>query len=164
MMTVSNTSPIVNLAVIGQVELLQKLFQKIVIPQAVYHEIVVVGAGKPGAQEVETLGWFESREVHDRALVETLRKELDGGEAEAIALAVENKADLLLLDERSGREVAARYGIQQMGVLDIIIYGKKRGYLTQVRPLLDKLRAKAGFWISPSLYQYAVTTAGEYET
>ncbi len=163
MIVVSNTSPIVNLAVIGQTQLLYKLFRNIVIPEAVYEEIVVAGAGKPGAQEVATVTWIECKKVGNWELVRTLRKELDEGEAEAIALAVEKNADLLLLDERVGREVASRIGVKLIGVLDVIIYAKQRGYLARVKPLVDELMEKAGFWISPSLYRHALAAAGERE-
>jgi len=60
---VSNASPIINLAVIGQLLLLERLYGKIIIPEAVYHEIAVGGAGKAGATEVQTLEWIETRQV-----------------------------------------------------------------------------------------------------
>ena len=60
MIVVSNTSPIINLAAIGQLDLLKQLYENIIIPQAVYREITVVGAGQPGSMDVETLSWIES--------------------------------------------------------------------------------------------------------
>ncbi|MGH9941302.1 MAG: DUF3368 domain-containing protein [Pyrinomonadaceae bacterium] len=107
MIMVSDTSPLVNLAAIGRLSLLHQLYGKIVIPQAVYDEIVVAGVGLPGATEMPSLDWIEMRDVRDRKLVVAQTLELDLGEAEAIALAIEHKADLLLLDERRGRKVAA---------------------------------------------------------
>jgi predicted nucleic acid-binding protein len=163
MIIVSNTSPIVNLAAIGQLELLEKLFQKIIIPQAVYHEIAISGKGQPGAYEVENLGWIETKSVNNWSLVTALCRELDRGEAEAIALAIEEKADLLLLDERIGREVALRFDVQIIGLLGIIIHAKQQGYFPKVKLLIDELMNKAGFWISPVLYKYILTTAGENE-
>ena len=164
MIVVSDISPIINLAAVGQIQLLQKLFQKIVIPQAVYKEIAIVGSGLPGSKEVDVLSWIECVEVDNWPLVKMLRKELDEGEAEAIALAVVNNADLLLLDERIGREVASRLGIQFIGVLGIIIHAKQNGHLDKVKPLLDELIVKAGFWMSPSLYNYILTKAGEEDS
>ena len=72
MIVVSNTSPIVNLAAIGRLDLLEQLYGTVIIPQAVYREIVVLGAGQPGAMEVSTLVWIEARDVMDRALVTAL--------------------------------------------------------------------------------------------
>lgn len=127
MIVVSNTSPIINLAAIGQLDLLQQLYQKLTIPQAVYYEISIVGAGQPGATEVQRLNWIESRQVANRALVTALQTELDEGEAEAIALAIEIGANLLLLDERRGRAVAARLGLQFIGLLGLLIEAKHKG-------------------------------------
>lgn len=95
MIVVSNTSPIVNLAVVGHLDLLQQLYDRVMIPQAVYDEIVVAGTGQPGAVEVKTFAWIETGKVADRALVASLQLELDEGEAEAIALAAKLEADLL---------------------------------------------------------------------
>jgi len=161
MIVVSNTSPVINLSAIGQLELLEKLFQQIIIPTAVYQEIAVDGTGQPGAIEVCTLPWVKSNKVNNSTLVKALQGELDSGEAEAIALAIENKADLLLLDERIGREVALRFGLQFIGVLGILILAKEKGYLLRVKPVVNELIVKAGFWISPALYDYVLNTAGE---
>jgi len=87
---VSNTSPIINLAAIGQLNLLEQLYGRIVIPQGVYHEIVIVGAGQAGAAEVQTSAWIESRQVVSQGLVTSLLTNLDKGEAEAIALALDD--------------------------------------------------------------------------
>ncbi|MEN8218371.1 MAG: hypothetical protein ABFS56_18775 [Pseudomonadota bacterium] len=87
MIVVSNTSPLVNLANIKQLNLLKELYGQVIIPQAVYNEIVVAGAGQAGATEVET---FSS----NQQMVTTLQVDVDVGEAEAIVLAVELKPDL----------------------------------------------------------------------
>jgi predicted nucleic acid-binding protein len=158
---ISDTSPIINLAGIGQLNLLQQLYSKIVIPDAVYREISVVGTGQPGAIEVQTLSWIESRGVTNRALVTALQSELDEGEAEAIALAVELGADLLLLDERRGRFVAARLGLQFIGLLGVVIEAKAQGYIAAIKPILDDLIARAGFWIGEQLYTRVLQVAGE---
>jgi predicted nucleic acid-binding protein len=99
MTVVSHTSPIINLAAIGQLALLQPLYSRLIIPQAVYQEIAVTGAGEPGAREVQALNWITRYTVADHALVSALSVELDPGEAEAIACAVELKAERLLIDE-----------------------------------------------------------------
>jgi predicted nucleic acid-binding protein len=158
---ISNTLPLVNLAAVGRLELLLQLYGRVIIPQAVYHEIVVVGAGQPGATEVEAFDWIESRQVSDRALVASLQLEVDEGEAEAIALAVELDADLLLLDERRGRTVAFRLGLKFIGLLGVLIEAKHRGLVPTVRPILDDLIGKAGFWITRELYDRVLKVAGE---
>ncbi len=161
MIVVSNTSPLINLAASGQLDLLQRLYGTILIPQAVYHEIVVKGSGQAGATEVQTFWWFERYQVQDRALVKRLEQQLDAGEAEAIALAVEQKADLLLLDERRGRMIARQLGVAVTGLLGVLLVAKQRGYLAAVRPVLHDLMTKAGFWIAPELFVRVLESAGE---
>lgn len=78
--------------------------------------------------------------------------ELDEGEAEAIALAVELKADLLLLDERIARAVASRFGLNFIGLLGIITNAKQRGIIDRAKPIVDDLITRAGFWIERRLY------------
>lgn len=94
-------------------------------------------------------------------MVKALSKELDKGEAESIALAVESKADLLLLDEKIGRKVASRFSLNYVGLLGVIIMGKHKGIIDEVEPLLEKLVVEAGFWIDPELYNYVLMQARE---
>lgn len=90
-----------------------------------------------------------------------LELELDPGEAAAIALAIELKADLLLLDERRGRTVASRFGLRFVGLLGVLIEAKQQGYLGAVKPILDDLITRAGFWVSQPLYERVLQAAGE---
>lgn len=161
MIVISNTSPIINLATIGQLELLNKLYDKVIIPQAVYYEITVKGSGQAGADEIDKLKWIEVQEVPDKNLAEALRLELDEGEAEAIALSVGIGAELLLMDERRGRDIADRLGLKYIGILGAIIEAKNKNLITAVKPLLDDLISKSGFWISNNLYNRVLQIAGE---
>ncbi len=161
MIVVSNTSPIINLAAIGRLELLQQLYGTIAIPQAVYNEIAVRGSGQPGASEIQTSPWFERHHVRDAALVQRLKQHLDAGESEAIALAVEMQADQLLLDERRGRTIAKQQGVSVMGLLGVLLIAKRQGLLETIRPVLYDLRTVAGFWIDPELFTQVLESAGE---
>jgi predicted nucleic acid-binding protein len=122
---VGNTSPLTNLAAVGQLDLLRQLYGKVLIPQAVYGELTGSSGGQPGAIEMQPLEWIETRPGANRALVTALQMELDAGEAEAIVLAKELAADLLLLDERRGRAVVARLDLRFVGLLGVLIEAKK---------------------------------------
>lgn len=161
MIVVSNTSPVINLAVVNHLNLLQKLYSKVVIPQAVYDEIVIEGAGQAGAEEVEQSEWIEVRPVANRPLVKSLESDLDIGEAEAVVLAVELKADLLLIDERKGRAVANRLGVNYIGLLGVLVQAKHNGLIPAVRPVMDSLMTQAGFWVSNELYAHILQVTGE---
>lgn len=157
---VSNASPIINLAAIGQLDLLRVLYERVVVPQAVCREILA-GAEQPGAHEVQAFEGFATQSCHRRELIAALQVERDAGEAEAVALAVETEADLVLIDERRGRRAARRLGLRWVGLLGVLIEAKRTGHIATIRPLLDALRMDAGFWISESLYREVLEAAGE---
>lgn len=90
-----------------------------------------------------------------------MRLELDAGEAEAIACALEINADLLLLDERRARETAQRLGLKFIGILGVLTEAKRRQLIPRIRPVLDNLRHQAGFWVTDALYQRVLAVAGE---
>lgn len=160
MIVVSDTSPISNLAAIGQLHLLQQLYGTVVIPLAVYQEILNSGATDPATLAVQNLNWIQRRSLSNVALLQNLQANLDPGEAEAIALAVELKADRLIIDERRGRERASQAGIKVIGLLGILLAAKKQGFIPEMQPLLDDLIA-CGFWLRPQLYQEVLRLAGE---
>lgn len=158
MIVVSNTSPINNLASVNQLGLLQQLYENIIIPEAVYQELTTVPVS--GSQEVQTLSWFKKQNITNTKLVKNLNLELDRGEAEAITLALEINAELLLIDERLGRIVASRLGIEFTGVLGVLLEAKSKGLIAQVKPLLDQLRI-SGFWMREQLYNQVLNLANE---
>ena len=160
MNVVSNTSPITNLAAIGRLDLLRLLYGSVRIPAAVFAELTEQ-PNQPGGAEVQAFPWIATRPVGDRTLVTSLLGELDAGEAEAIALSIESKADLFLIDERLGRRVAARFGIRLTGLLGVLFEAKQHGYLASVKPVVDELIHVAAFRISDSLYRSVLRLAGE---
>lgn len=146
---VSDSSPIIFLTKIHQLQLLQLLFKKIYIPEKVYDEITTGGTGKfnpgiAGAKEVSSAGWIESRQVIDTAFVQSMQPNLDQGEAEAIVLAKEMGAELLVIDENQGRKKARQHNITITGTLGILSIAKERGHLDKVRPTVLKLIALQG--------------------
>ncbi len=161
MIVVSDTSPILSLAAIGHLGLLHQLYGEVCIPQAVYHEIAVVGARQPGSVEFEASDWIRTLQVYDRALVFSLGLEIDAGEAEAVALAVQLSAGLLLMDERRGRKVASRQGLRCIGVLGVLVEAKHAGLISAVKPIVDDLITKSGFWISRELHNRVLEAVGE---
>lgn len=161
MTVVSDTSPITNLAGIGQLDLLRQLYGSITIPQAVYNEMAGISRTVPGTIEVQTLPWIRSQSVADSTQVETLRAVLDQGEAEAIVLALELNAELLIIDERPGRAIARQYGIDITGVLGVLLEAKQQGIIVAVKPLMDQLINYVAFWVDRQLYETVLQSAGE---
>lgn len=164
MIVVSNTSPLTNLAAIGQFQLLSILYGNLKISEGVWSELNHSGKQYPGSREVAAATWISRHRVKNQTLVTALRRDLDQGEAESIALAVELKADLILLDEKEGRHIAQRFGLSMVGVVGILLEAHLRGDLTQLESHLDALRHQAGFYISQSLYKTALQRAQEHHS
>jgi uncharacterized protein len=164
MIVVCNTSPLTNLAAIGQFDLLRHLYTQLHIPQGVWDELNAAGKQWPGQDEVAAAHWIERHMVQNQSLVRALQRDLDRGEAECIALALEMNADLVLLDEQEGRHAAMRQGLRVVGVLGIFLAAKSHHLIQMVRPHLDALRQTTGFYISDSLYQYALDLATENDS
>ena len=160
---VSDTSPLTNLAAIGQFMLLHKLYGSLLIAEAVWDELKAAGQPWPGRNEVAAATWIQRHAPKNRLLAMALRQDLDRGESESIALALEMKADLILMDERDGRHKAMQLGLRPVGVVGILLTAKARGYLSNVRPLLDALRQQAGFYLDDALYRETLKFAGEAE-
>ena len=155
---VSNTGPLIALAQIGQFNLLQALFEQVVIPPAVRAEIQddVSRAALTAAE------WLVVLPPADPLAVQLLQEELDAGESEAIILAKELSADLLLVDERAAARKARALGLTIMGTLGVLLLGKKTGRLTTLKPHLEQLR-QTGFRMSTTLHAQVLLAAGESE-
>jgi predicted nucleic acid-binding protein len=110
---------------------------------------------------IDSLEWIEIRSTSDLKLVEKLALDLDAGESEAIALAIELKADFLIIDELIGRKIAESFGIKIVGLLGTLLRAKEKGFINSVSQTLDSLSENAGFHISPKLRRYVLDLAGE---
>jgi len=161
MIVVSNTSPITNLAAVGQLHLLQQLYNNIIIPSAVYQELTRLGDTIPGAMEVQTENWIQTQNITNLTLATYLQNQLHEGESEAIVLAIALNADWLLIDEELGRKVAAEYGLKFTGILGVLIEAKYKGLIAAVKPILDDLITIAEFWVSDRLYDRVLQAVGE---
>lgn len=161
MIVVSNTTPLIGLATIQRFDLLQHLFGKIYIPQAVYDEAVTAGREQGGAkEEVSTADWIETVPVKDQLAVDVLLDELDRGEAETIVLARELDADWILMDEKKGRRKVTELGLDKIGTVGILLKAKQVGLLPQIRPDVERLRAQ-GFSISQRVVDAVLRQANE---
>ncbi|MEO0374261.1 MAG: DUF3368 domain-containing protein [Cyanobacteria bacterium P01_A01_bin.17] len=162
---VSDTSPLSGLAIAGYLSLLQQLYGQVVIPVAVADELKRGGQDDPRINAALTPDWIAVQQPQDLALVAALQADhnLDRGESEAIALALELKADELLIDERLGRREASRLGLSITGLLGILLVAKRRGLVGAIRPIVDALINEAGFRVSSRLYAEVLAMAGENE-
>ena len=163
MRAVCNTSPISNLAVIGHLSLLRSQFSEIWIPPAV---LVELGAHPDNTvlaviQEAISEKWIRAAGARQSPLLSVLSPHLHRGEAEAIALAVDLKADVLIIDEQEGRQFAVQAGLSITGVLGVLLRAKKNGEILALKPEIQALRREARFFISSVLEARVLAAAGE---
>ena len=159
MKVVVNSSPLIFLVKIGKLDLLNKLFDEVIIPKAVYEEAVL--SGKPDKNEIiKNLSWIKVEEVKDKRLVKFLMNFIDYGESEVIAYAVENNIDLVILDDKDARKIAREFDLKVIGTSGILIVSKKKGYIDEVKPLLEKL-INNNFRVSEKLLKRILEEVGE---
>ena len=155
MIVVVNSSPLIALSKINRLGILKEQFGKIYISEAVYREVVIQGKGKAGSKEVQEASWIKKRKIKDVAAKSQLTTKFDlgSGEAETIVLGREMKADLVILDEEKGRNIARVSNFQVRGTLALLA----RDCYIRNKPdefpvIVEKLRRK-GFRISGLLYK-----------
>ena len=148
---VSNSSPLIHLAKIGHLDLLRYFFDKIVVSEVVYKECVIEGKGREDAKKIEKAEWIEVAKIMDEKLKRALMIVLDEGEAEAITLALEESADLILLDDYEARKIARNYRLNITGTIGVLIRARYSGEIDNLKEELEKLK-ETGFWLSEDLY------------
>ncbi len=163
MLVVSNTSPILNLAIVNLLDLLKEQFDRVLIPPAVRAELKLEDdlPGVERARAALDAGWITVSNVDNANLVRVLSLELDDGEAEAIALALQMGAQRILMDEREGRVKAKAMGLTPTGVLGILLRAKRDGKLQSVESVMNALKQEAGFYIEDHLRDEILKEAGE---
>jgi predicted nucleic acid-binding protein len=159
---VADAGPLIGMARIGHLSLLQSLYNVITISPRVFEELKI-SSDKPGAKaasEAINAGWIRVvtlKRPSDSAILGSL---IDAGEAESIQLALEQKARLLIIDDKKGRRAAKSRGAQVIGTEGILISAKKAGFLRKVSPILDEL-ASVGYRLSPALCNRIIELAEE---
>lgn len=162
MLAVSNTSPISNLASIERLDLLQRQFSEVRIPPAVAEELKNhPDRAASAAIAVALRQWIHVVTPQDTPLHRMLRRQVDAGEAEAIALAADLGAAIVVIDEQEGRMLAHHTGLSVTGTLGILLRAKRSGHIPLVRPEIQALRNRARFFLSGSLEVEVLTAAGE---
>ncbi len=124
--------------------MLRDLYAEIVVPPAVQGEL------SRNAIQLDR-SWIRVVAAQNQNEVAVLREQLDPGEAEAIVVAAELAADLLLVDEKRGRRIAIDRGLEVTGLLGVLAEAKARGLISRCQPVLDDMIRVAGFWIGDDL-------------
>ena len=154
-----NATPLIILCHIGQLDLLKKLYAKIIIPQAVYQE--VCAKHDSACQQVnDNLDWIQVCVVSHPAERKMYQAKLHAGEVEVMILAREMDADLLVIDDKAAKKTAKYLGFTVTGTLGVLLRAKRMGVVQEVRPLLQEIR-KNGFYVSATVANMVLTASGE---
>lgn len=162
MIVVADAGPLIALARVQRLALLQQLYGQVAIPSAVRDELRLTD-GRPGARALEQAlneGWLHVRILEDRTDQAMLDLLLDEGEVEAILLAEQVSCRFLLIDDRKGRAVARQRGLPVVGVAGVLLAAKSLQLVPEIRPVLLEL-AGIGYRLSQELIERVVELAGE---
>ncbi|MDP9371505.1 MAG: DUF3368 domain-containing protein [Chloroflexota bacterium] len=158
MRVVSDAGPIIHLSWIDHLDLLDALFEEVLLPPAVREEVLAAPTGALGLERIAAAlgqGWLRVHPLPIEATAE-LRLPMHGvlaqGEREAIVLAQTLRADLLLTDDGRARAVAEGRGLEVTGTLGILRAAREEGRLTAILPLVEELR-RHGQWLSAGLIE-----------
>ncbi len=156
---VVNATPLIALASVGHIVILRHLYNEVVIPPAVYSEVLAGGQYGIGVADIHDADWIKCVALSDSRRADVL-VDLDRGEAEVIALAQEIDADLVIIDERLARRYAKRSGLTLTGTLGVLLRAKSQGILPHITPLIHGLQAN-GIYLSDEIVAQVLKLADE---
>lgn len=162
MIIICDNSPLSGLLAINQLNLLKKIYGEITIPQAVFDEILFLTTNNIDISPILNAEWIKIKKVNFELFSHiNFPPKIHAGEKEAMLLALELKADWLLIDEHEGRKIAKNLEINIIGLLGILIKAKQENYILSLRGLLEELEEKSNFRLSESLKLKAFQLVGE---
>ena len=157
---VVDTGPLIFLAKLDRLSLLQQGADEVLIPSAVLDEVRVLRDEASRKIEAATQSWLQVQEISNRQALEMLLADLDAGEAEVIALARETEAERVIMDDLDARRFARRVGLSPVGTLGLLLAARLQGELPSIKSEIERLR-QFGFWASESLIQSVLEASGE---
>lgn len=149
-----NSTPLIILGKIGELEILKNLYGEIIIPRAVFEEVTVK------SDAIKTCSWIKIFEVQDKSNRKIYQSKLHDGEVEVMMLAKEISADLLIIDDNAAKKTAKFLGFIVTGTLGILLKAKTKKIISEIRPILEKMQDE-NFYISKEIIKLVLKTAGE---
>jgi predicted nucleic acid-binding protein len=159
MIIIADSSPLISLATIDKLELLEDYFDEVYVPMAVYKEVSAYD--KPFSQKLKIYLENKVLDVKNQYMVSVLNEKIDLGEAEAITLAFEKNADFIILDDLKARKTAIRNGLNVIGTLGLLLEAKKEGKISNLKELI-KTFTENDIRLSEQLIKNILIEAGEF--
>ena len=121
MNVVVNATPLIALALVGQLSLLREMFDAVIVPRAVYEEVVIDGYGQPGSAELAQASWIQVVSPARAVTLEPMLLGLDSGDLSVLLLAQKIQPDWVIIDEQLAQRVAQAMGLPVKGTLGILL-------------------------------------------
>ena len=157
---VANTTPLIALSHVGELELLKRLYEEIIIPEAVYKELSVKTESVCKKAVDSSLDWIRVEKIENQMAKAMYKTQLHEGEAEVMILSKEIGADVVIIDDANAKKHAKYLGLPVTGTLGVLIKAKQKGYVDELKPILYQM-VQNGIYISPKLIEMCLEQAEE---
>lgn len=155
-----NSTPLIALCHVNQLKVLKQLYGEIIIPKAVYDEISVKEDSVCKKNVDESLDWIHVQEIQNQMAKTMFKSQLHDGEVEVMILAMEQQADVVVIDDQNAKKYAKYLELPVTGTLGVLMKAKQKGYLSELKPVLDVM-VQNGIYIKPSLVELCLKQVGE---
>ncbi len=155
-----NTTPLIALCHVGQLNLLKKMYGEIMIPHAVYRELSEKQESVCKKQVDASLDWIHVEEIENQMAKSMFKTQLHDGEVEVMILAKERDADIVIIDDANAKKHAKYLKLPVTGTLGVLIKAKKQGYISELKPIIQEMVNK-NIYISEKLVQLCLEMVNE---
>lgn len=155
---VVNSTPLIILSKIGELEILKNLYEEIIIPQAVFDE--VTQKNDAAREQILNADWIKISEIENQSHKKMYQAKLHDGEVEVMILAREISADLLIIDDQAAKKTAKFLGFQVTGTLGVLLKAKSQKIIMNIKPILEKMESE-NFYINDEIKKLVLKTANE---
>ncbi len=157
---VVNTTPLIALSHVGQLDLLRRLYGEIIIPEAVYREVSVKKESICKKAVDGSLDWIRIDKIKNELAKSMYKTQLHDGEVEVMILSKEISADVVIIDDANAKKHAKYLGLPVTGTLGILIKAKQKGYVEELKPILEHM-VQNGIYISKKVLKICLEQVGE---
>ncbi|WFA10189.1 DUF3368 domain-containing protein [Tissierella sp. Yu-01] len=155
-----NSTPLIALYNIGKLDLLKEVYGKVIIPYAVYEEVILESKLKDSNDFIQESGFINIMKIINEEAKRLFVTSLHKGEVEVMILAKEIGADLCVIDDLLARSYAKYHNLNITGTIGVLLKAKELGIVTKIRPIMDEL-ISSGIYIDSKLYNRVLEISGE---
>ena len=157
---VVNTTPLIALSHVSQLDVLKRLYGEIIIPEAVYRELSIKTESICKKAVDNSLEWIRIKSINNEMAKAMYKTQLHDGEVEVMILSKEIAADVVIIDDANAKKHAKYLGLPVTGTLGVLIKAKREGYVNELKPIFSQM-VENGIYISQSLMELCLKQVGE---